>query len=113
MMDTKHAKPYVGQPLRRREDRRLLSGKGRYVDDIQVRGMLHVAILRSPHAHAIIASVDLSAARASAGVRLALAGADLLGKVGSIKPNWVLPGTSVPASSAWPIARMRQQLGCG
>jgi len=48
------AKPYVGQPLRRREDRRLLTGKGRYVDDIRVPGMLHVAILRSPHAHAVI-----------------------------------------------------------
>src|SRR6266852_5070373 len=96
MTDTNHAKPYVGQPLRRREDRRLLTGEGRYVDDIRVPGMLHVAILRSPHAHAVITTVDMSAARASSGVRLALSGADLAGKVGSIKPNWVLPGTSVP-----------------
>ncbi len=107
MTDTKHAKPYVGQPLRRREDRRLLTGKGRYVDDIWVPGMLHVAILRSPHAHAVITTVDMSAARASSGVRLALSGADLVGKVGSIKPNWVLPGTSVPDRPVVAVDRVR------
>ncbi len=41
MTETKHARPYVGQPLRGREDRRLLTGKGRYVDDIRLTGMLH------------------------------------------------------------------------
>src|SRR5262245_13754300 len=102
-----HAKPYVGQPLRRREDRRLLRGNGRYVDDIRVPEMLHLAILRSPHAHAVITAVDLSAARASSGVRLVLSGADLVGKVGPIRPNWVLPGTLVPHRPVVAVDRVR------
>jgi len=65
----------VGRPLQRREDFRFLTGRGRYVDDINLPGTLHLAILRSPHAHAIITGLDLSAAKAAAGVRLALAGA--------------------------------------
>ena len=49
-----------GAPIRRREDPRLLSGRGRYVDDIDLPGMLHAAVLRSPHAHARIKSIDLA-----------------------------------------------------
>src|SRR5271168_5472733 len=94
--DTAQLKPYVGQPLRRREDFKFLTGNGRYVDDIKLPGMLHLAILRSPHAHALITRIDLAAASTAAGVRLALAGADLAGKIRSIKPNWILPGTRVP-----------------
>jgi len=44
-------------------------------------------VLRSPHAHAVIRQIDLSAAHAAPGVRLALSGADLAGKIGSIVPN--------------------------
>ncbi|HJY51942.1 MAG TPA: hypothetical protein VJ349_25350, partial [Stellaceae bacterium] len=46
--------PYIGRSLRRREDYKFLTGKGRYVDDIKLSGTLHLAILRSPHAHAVI-----------------------------------------------------------
>ena len=46
---------WVGRPLKRREDHRLLVGAGRYVDDIRPAGCLHVALLRSHHAHARIA----------------------------------------------------------
>src|SRR6516164_4029742 len=88
--------PYIGQPLKRREDFKFLTGKGRYVDDIKLPGMLNVAIARSPHAHAIIRNVDLSSAKAAPGVRLALSGKDLVGKIGPIVPNWILPGTKVP-----------------
>jgi aerobic carbon-monoxide dehydrogenase large subunit len=98
---------YVGRSLRRREDFRFLTGRGRYVDDIKPSGTLHLAILRSPHAHAIITGVDLSAAKAAAGVRLALAGADFPGKIGSIKPNWVIPGTVVPDRPVIAIDRVR------
>ena len=66
------ATKYIGQPLRRREDFKFVTGKGRYTDDIKSPGMLHMAVLRSPHAHAVIRQVDLSAAQASPGVRLAL-----------------------------------------
>ena len=97
----------VGRPLRRREDFRFLTGRGRYVDDIKLPGTLHLAILRSPHAHAIITGVDLSAATAAAGVRLALAGADLFGKIGNVKPNWVIPGTVVPDRPVLAVDRVR------
>jgi aerobic carbon-monoxide dehydrogenase large subunit len=107
MTDMAEPKRYVGQPFRRREDLRLLVGKGRYVDDIKLPGMLYLAIVRSPHAHAIITSVDLSAARDAPGVRMALAGADLVGKLGSIRPNWILPGTRVPDRPAVAVDRVR------
>src|ERR1700726_3891971 len=89
-------RPYIGQPIRRREDFRFITGQGRYVDDIDVAGLLHMAILRSPHAHATITSVDISRAQKTDGVRLVLAGKDLDGKIGAIVPNWIVPGTKVP-----------------
>ena len=79
----------------------------RYVDDINLRGILCLAILRSAHAHALITDVDLSTARAAAGVRLALAGADLSGEIGNIKPNWVVPGTVVPERPVMAVDRVR------
>ena len=69
---------YVGRPLRRREDRRLLTGQGEFVADIVLPRMLHAVFVRSPAAHARIRNVDLSGARAAPGVALALNGADLL-----------------------------------
>jgi aerobic carbon-monoxide dehydrogenase large subunit len=99
--------PNIGRPFRRREDKKFLTGKGRYVDDIRLPGTLHLAILRSPHAHAVIRGVDLTKARAVAGVRLALAGADLVGKIGNIRPNWILPGTKVPDRPVLAVDRVR------
>ena len=99
--------PYIGKPLTRREDLRLITGKGRYVDDIRVPGLLHMAVLRSPHAHAHIASVDLAAAKAAPGVRLALSGKDLVGKIGPIVPNWIMPGTKVPHRAVVAVDRVR------
>jgi CO/xanthine dehydrogenase Mo-binding subunit len=100
MAEAVQPRPYIGQSLRRCEDRKFLTGKGRYVDDIKLPGTLHLAILRSPHAHARLTGMDLSAARAIAGVRLVLAGADLIGKIANIKPNWVIPRT-VGACPGW------------
>src|SRR6516225_2651490 len=99
--------PYVGQPLKRREDFQFLTGKGRYVDDIKLPAMLHMAIARSPHAHAIIRNVELSSARAAPGVRLVLAGKDLDGRIGPIVPNWIVPGTKVPFRRVVAIDRVR------
>jgi carbon-monoxide dehydrogenase large subunit len=104
---TEQSTPYVGRSLRRREDHKFLTGKGRYVDDIALPGMLYLAILRSPHAHARTTGTDLSAPRAAAGVRLAVAGNDLIGKIGSIRPNWVLPGTHVPDRPVMAVDRVR------
>src|SRR5215469_10978211 len=75
---TEHSRPpYVGRPLRRREDARLLTGRGLYVADLALPGMLHAAFVRSPVAHARIRAVDLARAKAAPGVVYALSGIDL------------------------------------
>ncbi|MFJ1467894.1 xanthine dehydrogenase family protein molybdopterin-binding subunit [Massilia orientalis] len=68
----------IGQPLPRLEDRRLVTGNGRYTDDIDVPGQAYAAFLRSPHAHARIVSIDIGAALAAPGVIAVLTGADYL-----------------------------------
>ena len=69
--------PYVGSPLRRREDPSLLTGAGRFVDDIRLAGMLHLAFVRSPRAHARLVEVDVRGARAMPGVVSVITAADL------------------------------------
>ncbi|MFC7278262.1 aerobic carbon-monoxide dehydrogenase large subunit [Paractinoplanes rhizophilus] len=73
-------KPVGFGRMLRKEDPRFLRGRGRYTDDVQLPGMLHLAILRSPFAHARIVSVDTSAAEASPGVKLVVTGAMLAEK---------------------------------
>ena len=68
---------YIGQSVPRREDRNLLLGRGEFVADIQLPGMIHAAFARSPLPHATIGAVDLDAARAVDGVRFAANGADV------------------------------------
>src|SRR5215510_272678 len=58
----------IGESIKRKEDGRFLVGRGNYLDDVSLPGMLHMAILRSPHAHARIVSIDTSAAAALPGV---------------------------------------------
>ena len=67
----------IGQSIKRKEDDRFIRGKGTYVDDIILPGMLHMAILRSPMAHAKLVSIDTSAAAALDGVVAVITGADL------------------------------------
>jgi aerobic carbon-monoxide dehydrogenase large subunit len=69
--------PHVGAPLKRLDDPRLLTGRGRYVDDITLPRMARVAFVRSPHAHAAIAHADIGAAAKSPGVVAVLTGADV------------------------------------
>ncbi|MFM9884420.1 MAG: xanthine dehydrogenase family protein molybdopterin-binding subunit [Burkholderiales bacterium] len=68
---------YVGRSILRREDARLLRGKGQYVDDLELPGMLHVAFVRSTAAHARIKSVDLSRAAKAPGVCFVMSGLEL------------------------------------
>ncbi|ADZ70924.1 xanthine dehydrogenase family protein molybdopterin-binding subunit [Polymorphum gilvum] len=68
---------YIGRTVPRPNARRLVEGRGRYVDDIVLPRMLHVAFVRSPHAHARILSIDTEAARAVPGVRRIFTGAEL------------------------------------
>ena len=67
----------IGQPVTRREDQRLLTGAGRYTDDIDIPGQAYAHILRSPHAHAEIAAIDTAAATVAPGVACVLTGADI------------------------------------
>jgi aerobic carbon-monoxide dehydrogenase large subunit len=71
------AERYTGASIKRSEDPRILTGAGRYVDDIKLPGMLHAAFVRSPMAHARVLSVDASAAQELPGVVAVLTGADL------------------------------------
>src|SRR5680860_1713235 len=71
-------KKWVGQPVERFEDRRLLMGKGTFIDDIQVAGVRYAAILRSPYAHANIKSINYEKALEIPGVVGVLTGADVL-----------------------------------
>src|SRR5512136_1392073 len=67
----------VGQGVSRFEDPRLIRGGGRYTDDIKLPGMAHGVVLRSPHAHAKIKSIDTTAAKAAPGVLCVLTSADV------------------------------------
>src|ERR671933_1773867 len=60
--------PWLGRSVKRKEDDRFIQGRGNYVDDINLPGMLHMAVLRSPFAHARIRSIDASRAEALPGV---------------------------------------------
>ena len=72
--DFQPAAPF-GAPVRRREDPRLITGRGRYVSDVELPRMLHVAFVRSTHAHARVTRVGLDAARRAPGVVGVLTGA--------------------------------------
>ncbi len=75
---------YFGQPLKRFEDARLITGKGVFIDDIKLPDMLHAFILRSVHAHARIRSIDSSGAKSIEGVVAVLTGSDLDGVLPNI-----------------------------
>lgn len=85
---------YVGAPLRRREDRRLLTGGSRFLDDIRLPGMVHAAIVRSPHAHARIKRIDAAAAKAMPGVAAVLTAQDLPSPVPRIPAPPMFPGVA-------------------
>jgi carbon-monoxide dehydrogenase large subunit len=89
---------YIGTSLKRFEDPRLLQGQGTFVDDLQLPDMLHAAVLRSPHAHARITSIDTAAVRALPGVVTVLTAEDIADAVGTIPPRHTpeLEGKPVP-----------------
>src|SRR6202011_2146597 len=77
-VEEKQAASWLGQSIKRKEDDRFLQGRGNYVDDVHLPGMLHMAILRSPLAHARINSIDTSQAAKAPGVVAVVTGADLV-----------------------------------
>ncbi|MEA2457919.1 MAG: aerobic carbon-monoxide dehydrogenase large subunit [Thermoleophilaceae bacterium] len=98
---------YVGQSLKRKEDPRLITGQGSFVDDIQMAGCLHAAIVRSPEAHATIVSIDTSGAKARPGVRDVLTGDDLSDMLAPLPMAWVPPGVEIKTPEHWPLARRK------
>ena len=81
----------IGAAVRRKEDRRFITGAGTYTDDIQRPGQTWAAFVRSPHAHARLKGVKTDAARKAPGVVAVLTGADLAAdKVGNLPTGWLI-----------------------
>ena len=92
---TTHIEKLVGKRIRRREDPRLITGTATYVDDMVLPGMLHAAIVRSPHAAANIRSIDIAAAAGAPGVVAVFTGKDTA-HIGPVPCGGSLPGLRVP-----------------
>ena len=84
---------HIGKPLRRKEDDRLLTGKGRFTDDFSLPGQVHAVMLRSPYPHARLRGVDKEAALAAPGVLGVFTGADLAADGLNPIPHDPLPST--------------------
>ncbi|MCH7626499.1 MAG: molybdopterin-dependent oxidoreductase [Chloroflexi bacterium] len=82
-----------GSSVKRKEDPRFITGQGNYVDDVKIVGMLHMTLVRSPHAHAKITSIDVSQAKSMDGVIAVYTGEDLKEQLGSLPCGWVVPDT--------------------
>src|SRR2546423_7295312 len=95
---------HVGRAMRRKEDPRLITGQGSYVDDINLVGQLWAAWVRSPEAHAKIVSIDTSAAKARDGVVAVYTNEDLDMEAG-LPMAWVPPGVEVKTPEHWVLAK--------
>ena len=81
----------IGAPVKRKEDQRFITGKGQYTDDINRPGQAYAMFVRSPHAHASLKNIDLSAALKVPGCLGAFTGADLAAdKVGTLICGWMI-----------------------
>src|SRR6516162_8858975 len=98
----------IGKARARKEDARLLTGQTNWTDNIQLPGMVHVAFVRSPMAHARITRVDVSAARGAPGVIAAFSGADFAAEQGSLPCAWpVTPDIVIPAHPPMAVDEVR------
>jgi carbon-monoxide dehydrogenase large subunit len=95
---------WVGQAMRRKEDPRMITGRGRYVDDMVVPGMLYMAVVRSPEAHARITAIDASAAKELPGIHGVFTAADL-DLAAPLPMAWVPPGVEIKTPEHWPLAK--------
>ena len=98
---------YIGKPLKRKEDPRLIQGLGHYVDDLQLAGMHYVGLVRSPYAHARIRLINTSKAQSAPGVALVLTGADLKGTIGPVPCAAQLPDMKVALRPVLAYERVR------
>ena len=101
----------IGQPVRRVEDRRFLTGHGAYVDDLTLPRQAYVVMLRSPHAHARIRKIDTAATASAPGVVAVLTGEDVaddgLGTIPCLIPVTYRDGSTAPMPARPAIVRER------
>jgi aerobic carbon-monoxide dehydrogenase large subunit len=97
----------LGERIKRKEDPRLIQGRGHFVDDIKLDRMLHMAFARSPYGHARIASINKEAARNSPGVVAVLTSEDLKGKLGQVPCAVGMEGLKVPDHHCLAVDRVR------
>ncbi|MDJ0942005.1 MAG: xanthine dehydrogenase family protein molybdopterin-binding subunit [Kiloniellales bacterium] len=99
----------IGASVRRKEDQRFLTGKGRYTDDLNRPGQVHAVFVRSPHAHATVASIKTDAAAAAPGVIAVFTGKDMeADSVGSLPCGWTVTdkhGEAHKAPPHFPLVR--------
>lgn len=96
-----------GRALKRKEDPRLITGQGTYVEDVTLTGMLHMVLVRSPLAHALIKSIDTSEALKFPGVAAVFTGEDLKEELGSLPCGWVVPDTKEVPHPPLAVDRVR------
>jgi len=105
-LDEPAASNWVGRALKRKEDPRLIMGRARYVDDINVTGQLWAAFVRTAESHARILSIDTSAALEQPGIHAVFTGHDL-DLESPLPMAWVPPGVDVNNPPHWSSPRTR------
>ena len=95
---------YVGAPVKRKEDPRLITGSSIYVDDITLPGMVHLAVVRSPYAHAKIVNIDTAEALTMPGVVAVVTGSDLAPMLTNKYPVEAYEGPGEPPEEYIPQA---------
>ncbi|MDW8043530.1 MAG: molybdopterin cofactor-binding domain-containing protein [Nitrososphaerota archaeon] len=93
-----------GAKVKRKEDPRLITGKGRFTADITLPGTVYAHFVRSPYAHARIKSVDVSRALKADGVIAAFTGRDLADSMGPVPTAWLIPGADLKVPKYMPVA---------
>jgi len=99
----------IGQPLLRKEDYRLLTGQGRYLDDIAIPGALHACFVRSPYAHARIKSIDLDAARKMPGVVAVVSAREVMQWTTTLRVAPPIDGLQPTEITTLPLDKVRFQ----
>ena len=95
---------HVGKAMKRREDPRMITGRGSYIDDMVLPGMLHMAVVRSPEAHATIVSIDAEEAKSAPGVVAVFTAADLADDIKApLAMAWDPPGVDINTPEHWPL----------
>jgi carbon-monoxide dehydrogenase large subunit len=97
----------LGERIKRKEDPRLIQGRGHYVDDIKLDGTLHMTFARSIHAHARIKSLDVAPALAVPGVVAVITGKDIVGKLGLVPCDAGMEGLKVPEHPCLAVDEVR------